>query len=230
MRSFDIILLDADDTLFDFEKAEAGALRRSLEEFRLPYSEETHRLYHRINQSLWAALERGETTQSALKTERFRLLFEALGVTADYTAFNQFYALALGDGHFTFAGAAELCKALCGAGCVLYLATNGIAATQRRRLEHADVRPYIRDIFISEELGFHKPDTRFFDALFARLGITDRSRSILLGDSLTSDMRGGHSAGIATCWLNLRHTPCAAPELCDYQIENLCEFLPIVRG
>ncbi|WP_312642692.1 YjjG family noncanonical pyrimidine nucleotidase [Hydrogenoanaerobacterium sp.] len=228
--NYDIILMDADETLFDFEQAEAHAFRHAMEEFHLPYHEEDRLLYRTVNQSLWDALERGETTQDALKVERFRLLFEQLGFTVDCEAFNHTFLNALSDGYFTIDGAAQLCKTLHEAGCKLYIATNGIGTTQRKRLAHSDIHSYISDLFISEELGFHKPRAEFFDALFAKLEITDRSRAILLGDSLTSDMQGGKNAGISTCWFNPRRTPCPKPQLCDSEIHTLTQFIAIVTG
>lgn len=228
--NYDIILMDADDTLFDFEKAEEFAFRRAMQEFRLPYSEDHRQLYRKINQNLWEALERGETTQNDLKVDRFCQLFEQLGYMVDCQGFNHHFLNALSDGYFTFDGAAELCKTLYEKGCKLYIATNGIGTTQRKRLAYSDICSYIADIFISEELGYHKPRGEFFDALFEKLDITDRSRAILLGDSLTSDMQGGKNAGIKTCWYNPKYKPYSSQELCDNEIHSLTEFIPIITG
>ena len=107
----------------------------------------------------------------------------------------------------------------------LYIATNGLVATQKRRLEKSPLRPLISDMFISEEIGFQKPRKEYFDAVLAAVGNPDPSRVILLGDSLTSDMAGGRNAGVATCWL--------APEDavdtvgCDYRVSVLPDFIPI---
>lgn len=229
MRGYDIILLDADQTLFDFHLAERGAFLSAMGRLGLP-GEELLPRYVEINEGLWRALERGEITQETLKIERFRLLFAELGVSHDPAACSRVYLNALGDGCYLLPGAQALCEALAAAGRRLYIATNGIGAVQRRRLACSAICAYIDDIFISEELGSHKPEPDYFDKLFARLGDPDRGRAILLGDSIASDMRGGRAAGIATCWLNPAGLPCPEPALCDYEIRALEGFLPIALG
>lgn len=230
MPRYDIILMDADGTLLDFGRAEAQAFQRTMAHYGLDGSRENHLLYHVINEGLWKKLERGETDQESLKTERFRLLFERMGVTADCEAFAHDFLGALGDGGFIIDGADELCKTLHTMGCKLYIATNGVAATQRSRLSLSGLEPYIDELFISEELGCHKPDPQYFNQLFARLGNPPRSSAILLGDSLSSDMKGGKNAGISTCWFNPYHLENPDPALCGSEIQSLDEFAAIVLG
>lgn len=230
MMHYDIILLDADGTLLDFGRAETQAFERTMAQFGLDSSSDTHLLYHVINEGLWKKLETGEMNQKLLKTERFRLLFERMNVFADCEAVSRVFLHALGDGGFTLPGAEELCKTLHNAGCKLYIATNGVAETQHRRLALSGLEPYLSGLYISEEMGAHKPHAAYFDQLFADIGNPHRSRAIILGDSLSSDMRGGKNAGIATCWFNPYHMENVKPELCDTEIDVLGAFIPLVLG
>lgn len=221
---YDVILLDADETLFDYRRAAREALAGTCAAFGVPFNEEVHARYHAINDALWRLYEQGGTTQEALRVGRFERLAAALGASFDPANFNAAYTAALGEGAYLREGALELCQALFGKR-PLYIATNGLVATQKRRLEKSPLRPLISDMFISEEIGFQKPRKEYFDAVLAAVGNPAPSRVILLGDSLTSDMAGGRNAGVATCWL--------APEDavdtvgCDYRVSVLPDFIPI---
>ncbi len=204
MPHYDIVLLDADNTLFDFDAAEGAALRRALEERGYPFTPETQALYLSINRPLWAAFDRGEVTQDFLVVERFRLLVERLGGDHDPAAFNRDYLTYLGQGNQLLPGAEELCRELRGAGCLLALATNGVARVQRARLESSPLKPYFSAIFISQELGAQKPQQAFFQAVFDALDIRDRHQCVMVGDTLGSDILGGLAAGIDTIWYNPR--------------------------
>ncbi|MCI8624431.1 MAG: noncanonical pyrimidine nucleotidase, YjjG family [Provencibacterium sp.] len=224
---FDILLLDADGTLFDFHAAQRQALERAFSRYALPFSEETLLLYDALNEGLWRKLERGEITREELFDSRFRLLFEELGRSVDTVRFNADYLDALAGGVFLLPGALELCRRL-HERCRLYLATNAVEHVQKRRLRASELAPYIDNIFTSEEMGYEKPDPRYFDGLFRRLGNPDRRRVLMLGDSLTSDMLGAVRAGIACCWYcpDAGKTPGGIP--IDYRIERLEDFIPIV--
>ncbi|WP_368233780.1 YjjG family noncanonical pyrimidine nucleotidase [Anaerotruncus rubiinfantis] len=225
---YDILLLDADDTLFDFGLAEREAIRRVCRQRGLPASDAVCDRYSEINLSLWKKFEQGLVTQDRLRAERFEILLTELDARDDAHAFSEAYTDALGEGAFLLPGAYELCKEL-SARCPLYIVTNGVIRTQKNRLAHSQIAPFISRMFISQELGAPKPRREFFDRVFEALGGPDRSRAIILGDSLTSDMAGGRNAGIACCWL----APSGAegdPALYDYRIDTLSGFIPIVMG
>ncbi|MCI8441344.1 MAG: noncanonical pyrimidine nucleotidase, YjjG family [Provencibacterium sp.] len=226
---FTTVLLDADGTLFDFHTAQRQALENTLRAYSLPFSEQTLKIYESINEGLWRRLERGEITKKQLLSSRFRLFFERLGVSADGGRFNEDYLSALAEGVFLLPGALELCRRL-HEHRRLYLATNGVEYVQKKRLRLSALAPYIDGIFISEQLGYAKPDARFFDEAFARLGNPDRKGAILLGDSLSSDMLGAFQAGIAGCWYCPDENRQPQGVMPDYRIRHLEEFLPIVLG
>lgn len=224
---FQTVLMDADGTLFDFHAAQRQALQNTLSAYALPFSEETLTLYDTLNEGLWRQLERGEITREQLLGCRFQLLFERLGVAVDSARFNEDYLLALAEGAFLLPGALELCRQL--HGCRrLYLATNGVQAVQEKRLRLSALAPYIDDIFVSEDIGFTKPDPRYFDGVFRRLGNPSRESAIMLGDSLGADILGAAKSGIASCWFCPDRG--IQPDIVqpDYRITQLEEFLPIV--
>lgn len=204
MPRYDTILLDADNTLFDFDAAEHAALCRALEERGYPFTPETEALYLSINRPLWAAFDRGEVTQDFLVVERFRQLVDRLGGSHDPAALNRDYLTYLSQGSQLLPGAEALCRDLWTAGCRLVLATNGVARVQRARLEASPLKPYFSALIISQEVGAQKPQRAFFQAALTTLGLQDSSRCVMVGDTLGSDIRGGIDAGIDTIWYNPR--------------------------
>ena len=55
---------------------------------------------------------------------------------------------------------------------------------------------------ISELTGTHKPEKAYFDYCFARIPGFCREKTLMIGDSLSSDILGGKNAGVDTLWLN----------------------------
>jgi YjjG family noncanonical pyrimidine nucleotidase len=202
MKRYDVVFLDADGTLFDFRRAEDFALEGSFGEAGLDLTNEAARSYDRINSELWKRLERGEIDQGRLRAERFRLLFLELGIEADAGGFAETYVRWLSRGSFLIEGAVEACEYL-SRSYVLSIVTNGIREVQLARIAASPLRPYLRDIVVSEEAGCGKPDPRFLEFACSRIGFHDKSRMIIVGDSLSSDIAGGLAFGIDTCWANL---------------------------
>lgn len=202
----DTVFFDLDNTIFDFNKAEHIALAKTLEELGIPPSEETCARYSVINLAQWKLLEKGVITRREVKLRRFRLLFEELGVPAAPEEAAARYESLLGIGHYFMDGAEELLQTLYG-NYRLYLATNGTAAVQKSRLSSADLERYFDGIFISEEIGFNKPDVRYFESCFARIPGFSRESSVIVGDSLSSDIQGGAGAGLRTIWFNPAGVP-----------------------
>lgn len=217
MSRYDIVLLDADNTLFDFDAAEHSALKQAMEERGLPFHSETEALYLSVNRALWAAFDRGEVTQPFLLVERFRLLAEALGATCDPAQFNHDYLTHLGEHSQLLPGAEALCRDL-SRQCRVALATNGVARVQYARLASTPLGPYLSGVFISEELGFQKPQREFFDVALRSMGVEDRSRVVMVGDGLASDIRGGNQAGLDTVWYNPKGLPVPADPTPTYTV------------
>lgn len=228
MKQYEFVFLDLDDTLLDFEAAEAVALGRAYREYGIDTTEALLQRYHAINLACWEAYERGETTRDALLVDRHDMLFREFGIPLPGSAVEALYRRYLGIGHYFIDGAEDCLRYLKARGYRLFLASNGVADTQNTRLDSAGIKPFFEGIFISETTGSHKPEKAYFDYCFARIPGFDPARAILIGDSLTSDIRGGKAAGIDTCWLN-RTGKTAPPELApDYEIQALSEISAIL--
>jgi len=223
------VLLDLDDTILDFKKAEARALALSLEEMGVPVRDEMLQRYNIINLQFWERLERGEITRPQVQLGRFEQLLREYGLDTDPAELRDRYEKNLSQGHFFVEGAEELLKKLSGK-YRLFLVSNGTACVQKGRLESARISPYFEKIFISEELGADKPDPRYFEACFQQMKPFDRNRCIIVGDSLTSDILGGRSAGITSCWFNLRGREARGDIVPDYQITRLDELPALLEN
>ena len=207
MKKFTTILFDADETLLDFGKDETQALTKIMKKYGIETSEENIKAYKEINIGLWKALERGEIDKPTLKKIRFTLFFEKIGFVTDEDHFriNEEYLANLSDGGNLLDGAKDLVENLKAQGYDLYIVTNGIANTQKRRLTKAGILPYFTEIFVSETIGYQKPRKEYFDYVLSHIREKDIGRVLLVGDSLTSDIKGASQAGITCAWL--RHDP-----------------------
>ncbi len=205
MPRYDVVLLDADMTLLDFARSERAALGRVLEQYGLPRDERVCADYTKINAALWEALARGEVDQDFLVVERFAALLRIYGQGQDPRAVNRDYERSLGEEAFLLPGAMEFCKALKAAGLTLAIATNGLPAAQRGRHTRTGLDRVIPDIFISMEVGASKPRREYFDRVLSALGVADRSRVVMIGDSLSSDIAGAANAGLDSIWFNPEH-------------------------
>lgn len=205
---YDVLLVDNDNTLMDFDAAERQALHLTLRTHGLPDDEATCALYHEINDACWKALERGETTTAKLKKERFRLLMAQLGHDDDrYLDLAVFFAEHLGDYADLLPGALHLLEALHGR-MKIVLVSNGISRTQRRRLGISPITQYLDGIIISEEVGVGKPDPRMLELALESVGCTDKSRAVFFGDSPTADIAAACAAGVDSIYLDRFGKPC----------------------
>ena len=222
------ILLDLDDTILDFKWAENQALTGTLAAFGIDPTEEVCRRYSQINLEYWRALERKEVTREQLKVERFRQLLQELGREADPAAMGELYLQRLGQGHRFLPGAWETLQILAEK-YRLFLVTNGNPPVQYGRLASAGITHCFEKLFISMEIGHNKPSVEFFDHCFSHIPGFDKTKAIIVGDSLFSDILGGINAGIKTCWVNPTHRPVREEIIPDYQIDNLPQLLPILE-
>ena len=219
------LFADNDNTLMDFSAAEYHALRETLTTMGVTPDDATCELYSRINDALWKALERGETTQKALKVERFRQLLESLGrADVDADAAAALYADRLSTRADLMPGAMEFLQAVHGK-MKIALVSNGVSAIQRGRLSRCPFTPMLDAVIISEELGVSKPDPAMVYAALEQLGCTDKREAVLLGDSLTADIPAAANAGIDSIFLNLKGKETALP---TYSVATLAEAADIL--
>ena len=223
------VLFDVDDTLLDFGKAEAAAIRRTFERIGIPVTDELIRRYSEINAQQWSRFEKGEITREKLLTERFDILFSELGINVPSEMAQASYEYLLGIGHYFVDGAEELLEALKDK-YELYIVSNGNASVQDRRLKSAGIIPYFKDIFISERVGFNKPSAEFFEACFERIPGFEKDKAVIVGDRLSSDILGGINAGVRTCWFNPRGDAPDPDIPADYEIKHLSELPALLES
>lgn len=224
---YSCLLFDADGTLFDYDKAEKSALRGAFNCVEAIFRDEYLETYRCINKQLWEALERREIAASALSVRRFEMLLEALELTCSAAHLSQAYLEQLSLSSELIEDAFEVLHQL-SEKFVLAVVTNGFQAVQRSRLERSSIKSLIQHLIISEEVGAAKPKAAFFDAAFARLNNPRRDEVLLIGDSLTADIRGGVDYGIDTCWFNPMGLPRPDGLSITYEIKVLKELLGLL--
>ncbi|WMC92687.1 YjjG family noncanonical pyrimidine nucleotidase [Kineothrix sp. MB12-C1] len=228
MGTFKIILWDVDQTLLDFKKSESYAVAHCFEQFGLTATEEIIELYSGINESFWKRIEKGEIAKKDALIERFCTLFDKVGIkNINPEVFQEKYADALGSVYYFQDDSYELLKSLKGR-YRQYLVTNGISYTQRKKLGLSGFDQLVEDIFVSEEIGVPKPQKEYFDYCFSRIPDFRLEQTIIVGDSLSSDMLGGNQAGITTCWYNPNGFKNNSDIKIDYEIRNLQEIKTIL--
>lgn len=228
MARYDTVLLDADMTIFDFERSERESLRRTLRLHGLPCTDQVEATYLKINRALWDAFARGEVDQDFLVVERFAALGRVYDMDWDAAKVNRDYLNGLGQEAHLLPGAMEFCQTLADMGFTLAIATNGMPVAQRGRYTRTGIDRVIPHIFISMELGVQKPMPAFFEKVCQVLGVTDRSRVVMIGDSLSSDILGGNRAGIDTVWYNPGGTPLTGSARPTYTVRCYEEILALL--
>lgn len=219
------LLFDADGTLMDFDDAEHQAFQRTFQEHDLVCTESIYHCYQQINSGLWKKFEQDLISKQQLLDSRFALLFEQLNLTGlDPVSFNQEYLYNLGYGSRTLPHALETCQTLSRQGYRIYILTNGVSKTQRRRLSASGLMPLLSDIFVSEDAGHQKPRREYFDYVFTRIPNFAPEQALMIGDSLSSDMEGARRANIDRCWYNPQGNPLPGTLPIQYQIRSLDEL------
>lgn len=229
MRKFTTILWDVDNTLLDFDYSQRYALAKCFHSIGRELTEEQLRRYAQINDAYWKRLELGEVTKAQLLPGRFVTLFQEFGIEGvDVEAFRQEYQAALGSVFSFRDDSLAICRSLRGV-VKQYVITNGVTATQRNKLEISGLAAVMDGIFISEEIGKPKPDVRFFHYCLQHVEERDKSKILVVGDSPTSDIKGGIQAGIPTCWYNAGESQ-AGDYHPDYEISDLHMIYEILEG
>ena len=218
------LVLDLDDTILDFKKAESIAIRKTMAAYGADPTDANAARYSAVNDLHWKALERGEMTRDQVLKGRFAMFFGELGIEVDPAAVAKTYETFLSQGHFFLPGAEEAVKEKLYGKYKLYLASNGTAVVQKGRMTSADLYPYFEESFVSQELGHNKPSKEYFEAAFARIPGFRKEECLMVGDSLTGDILGGKNAGLRTVWVNPHHKTAPADIRPDYEIEHLADL------
>ena len=218
----EFLFLDLDDTILDFKKAEYIAIGKTIRDFGVEPTEEVRQRYHVINKWHWEQLELGKLTRAEVLEDRFKVLFQELGMEVDAFACARTYEKNLSIGHYFLPGAEEAVERL-SKKYRLFLASNGTASVQKGRMTSANLYRFFEKVFVSQEIGHNKPSKAYFDACFAQIPGFDPQKAMIVGDSLSSDIKGGINAGLATVWVNPAHKKCGDIRP-DYEIEALSQL------
>mgnify|MGYP001033503841 CR=1 FL=1 len=220
------LLMDIDDTLFDFQTSSRNALSIAFRALNLPFTPEMWAHYRELDAEFWQRFERGEITKEALYVERFRVFFAEYGLEADPAAFNTAYFCELGAQR-NFMPHCEQALRQLHAQYKIFIVTNGNTEIQKRRIAASGMAQYFDRVFISEQMGCKKPDKLFYDKVFAEIGEAYRTQSIMIGDSFSSDMQGGRNAGLPTIFCGPR---ARADARCDQVAETLLDLPPLLAA
>lgn len=223
------VLFDLDDTIFDFKLSESTALSKTLIELGVEPNDYIISQYSKYNISQWKRLELGEITRNEVKINRYKLLFDELGLGISPELATSIYEKNLAVGHYFISGAEEMLKSLYN-DFDLYLVSNGTKKVQDGRLASADISKYFKDIFISEIVGCEKPSINFFNYCFERIADFNKESTVIIGDSLSSDIKGGINAGIKTIWFNPHYDKNESDIIPDYEIHSLGEIKKLLEG
>lgn len=226
---YNTLLFDADDTLLDFGKSEKEAVRDCLIARGFDSSDGIITRYSEINQLHWKMLERGEISRERLYVERFAAFCREMGFDCDAQKFSDDYLTALSTKSYLIDGALEMCEKL-SRHFRMYVVTNGNAGVQHGRFDPSPVAKYFKRSFISEEMGFAKPRVEFFDKVFAEIPDFSRENTLIIGDSLTSDIQGGINAGLDTCWYNPKHANVPEGMNITYVAYNYDDIISLLLG
>lgn len=229
MARYHTILFDADQTLLDFHRSEREAITEMLTGFGLDVTEAMVADYSRINQNAWRRLERGEITKKQLRTLRFSEFCALYGFDFDAEEMATRYIAALSTKSYLLDGALECCQALA-KHCRLYVITNGMAVVQHGRFDPSPLAPLFEDAFISDDIGHEKPSQDYFDYVKAHIPDFDPADTLVVGDSLTSDIKGAITAGLDSCWYNPDKKPAPDGLSITYTVQSLGEVIPLVLG
>lgn len=227
--NYEVIIFDADETLFDFKKSEREALKNTILEFDMEYDENYHlKVYKEINTDIWREFEEGVITQEKLKVERFRRLSNKLNFEFDEVKFAKSYMKHLSYASFLFDDSITLIQSL-SKNYTLIIITNGLKDVQDKRIRKSIISRYFEDIVVSEEVELAKPNPKIFEYALNNINYTAKDKVLIVGDSLTSDIQGGINFGIDTCWFNPNKTVNKTGIKPTYEISNLMELKNILE-
>ena len=226
---YEIIIFDADETLFDFKKSEKDALKNTMLAFNIEYDENHHlKVYKDINTVIWKELEDGLITQKKLNVERFKRLSNKLNAEFDEVEFAQLYMKHLSYASFLYDESIDLVESL-HKDYRLTIITNGLKDVQDNRIRKSIIAKYFEDIVVSEDVEVSKPDPKIFEHALNNIQHTDKSKVLMVGDSLTSDIQGGINFGVDTCWFNPNKIVNTLELKPTYEISNLMELKNILK-
>lgn len=219
-----VILIDLDDTLLDFDKAEELSLRSVLEMRKLPLKEGMVERYKKINKFCWTGLEQGIYDKNTCINLRFQLFCREYGLDVDPAEMNRDFLDGLITHSSLLDGAEEILETIKHREVVLL--TNGVKRVQLTKIKNADLGKYVKHIVISDDVGYAKPDPRIFEHAHRLVGDYAKADMVMIGDSASSDIAGGLHYGIDTIWYNPRGLK--SQNKPTHEVKTLSEILKLI--
>lgn len=209
------LLFDADRTLIDYEKDMPLAFRYMYEQSGLaaqkPYSTEILHLYNACNENWWQRFEQKLCTKAELYHNRFVDFFAAAKLApVSIDLLLNLYVDGMAKTGTPLPGASEMLHAL-SEKYDLYIITNGNPASQNDRLKNSGITAFMKGCFISDSVGAAKPDRKYFDYVLAHIPGADKQNCLVIGDSLSADIKGAQNAGLDSLWYNPACKPNTLP-------------------
>lgn len=229
-KVYKYLLWDIDDTLIDFKASEKVALRKCFDAHGVDLTDEDITVYSRINQEYWKLLEHGKVEKTSMLVRRFDDFIKYLSIDGvEGRVINEAYQVGVGDYAVMYHGAYEICEQL-RVTKKQYAITNGTAVAQERKLEHTGLGKIFEEVFISDLVGYQKPDVRFFEYVMQQIPDFKVDEALVIGDSLSSDMKGANNAGLDCCWFNPNGMENTDGSLrIDYEIKSLEEIFRVIN-
>ncbi len=224
LSKYDIILFDSDNTLYDHYLHEKNALTLAFSKYGMVLTDELYEIYRNMNDDVWKEFEKGVPLDGGPLVERFRRLNARCCLTLDIERINSLYVSSLGEQCSPFPDSYDVCKALSETH-KLYIITNGTHEVQTRRYEKSPLRPFFSGLFTAADIGIQKPKREYFERVLKQIGNPEKSRVVIVGDSLTSDILGGVNSGIDTCWFNLYHKKNTSQIIPTMEITDIRELI-----
>ncbi|MBA2939842.1 noncanonical pyrimidine nucleotidase, YjjG family [Paenibacillus sp. CGMCC 1.16610] len=224
--SYKILLFDLDDTLLDFGANEKDSLNKLFQHFGYTLTDELFQAYNSVNKHLWTEYESGNIVLDKVLNSRFSETMLRLGIVVDGHAWENIYREFLGNGCQLMEGALEICQSL-SVSHRLFIITNGITQIQIKRLKQSGLYEYFEDIFDSQSIGFQKPSKSFFNYVLSRIKDFNLTDTLIIGDSLNADIKGGQLSGIDTCWINRKSEKEDGDIQSTYMVTNLADIYDI---
>ena len=216
------ILMDIDDTIFDFQPGNRNAVNQLMAELGLA-SPTVYDEYEAINSACWRALERGEMTQEILHVERFRRFLATKNRQDDPERVAERFAELLGQQAIPLPNALETLRAIAAEREVILL-TNGITVIQKRRLACSGIRDWVHGVVISQEVGCSKPEPEIFRIALGGLKPED---ALMIGDGVQSDVLGANRAGVDMCWFNPKGKALPEGLHAEYEVRDVRDCVTI---
>lgn len=225
------LFIDLDDTLLDFQTSQNLAFQDLCQKLGIDYSQQVFEDFKTYNHGLWQSLEKGDLSKDALLANRFPDFFKRLGLNINPAwDMDQYFREGLSRHPILVDGAKDLLETLSNQAYRLVVASNGVEQTQIDRLAASKISHYFDHLFISERLGYEKPHPEFFLQAFSQLTDLHLNKCLMIGDSLSSDMKGAMGIGMKKIWFN-PHGLTFEPQdfIIDYQVKSLDEIPALLQ-